>query len=446
MCWVAWEKLTLAKENGGLGFREVATFNDSLLAKIGWKLLQQPDSLLAQVLLGKYYHSSSFMEARIPTNASHGWRGIMEGREILKKGLGWIIGDGESTNVWDTSWLSPTMPLCPFGPPTQYGLHLKVKDLLLPNTTVWNLDAIRKHVPHHEDILKIILSSRPKADKLRWLPLKAGGYTSKSGYLLGQTSNSLTKVDCFKWSTNVWRVCTSPKLRMFLCKATRNALPLGKALAIRGVVAVAVFNGVESLHNWLVLASKMVALPPVGLGFTPLGRHSPESNKGARSWQAAKLLQTQKKPSQKTKDRVAAHSEAISCFSDASWLAKSQVCGLGWIFRNPQNVVIHQGSSSRPFVASALVAEALALKAAITSALALGVSRLACYSDCQDLVCLLDADGQANELDGILEDIRELCSVFLSCSFHHVSRLYNVEADTLAKSAPLLCIPPPLRS
>ncbi|KAG7588642.1 Ribonuclease H domain [Arabidopsis suecica] len=363
------------------------------------------------------------------------------------------------------------MPLCPFGPPTQYGLHLKVKDLLLPNTTVWNLDAIRKHVPHHEeDILKIILSSRPKADKLRWLPLKAGGYTSKSGYLLGQTSNSLTKVDCFKWSTNVWRVCTSPKLRMFLWKATRNALPLGKALAIRGVVAVAVFNRVESLQNWLVLASKMVALPPVGLGFTPLypwvlwfiwkARNlfifedksvSEEDTllkaiKEARSWQAAKLLQTQKKPSQKTKDRVEAHSEAISCFSDASWLAKSQVCGLGWIFRNPQNVVIHQGSSSRPFVAPALVAEALALKAAITSALALGVSRMACYSDCQDLVCLLDADGQANELDGILEDIRELCSVFLSCSFHHVSRLYNVEADTLAKSASLLCIPPPLRS
>ncbi|EFH45348.1 predicted protein [Arabidopsis lyrata subsp. lyrata] len=79
---------------------------------------------------------------------------------------------------------------------------------------------------------------------------------------------------------------------------------------------------------------------------------------------------------------------------------------MGWIFKDPQKVVIQQGSSSRSFVASALVAEALAMKAAITAALALGVSRLACFSDCQVLVCLLAADGQANEIDGILEDIR----------------------------------------
>ncbi|CAH8274245.1 unnamed protein product [Arabidopsis lyrata] len=108
---------------------------------------------------------------------------------------------------------------------------------------------------------------------------------------------------------------------------------------------------------------------------------------------------------------------------------------MGWIFKDPQKVVIQQGSSSRSFVASALVAEALAMKAAITAALALGVSRLACFSDCQVLVCLLAADGQANEIDGILEDIRRLCSSFLSCSFHHVSRMYNAEADSLAKAA-----------
>lgn len=129
MCWIAWEKLTLSKEEGGLGFRDIAAFNDSLLAKIGWKLLQQPDALLSQVLLGKYCHSSSFMKSSIPSNASHGWRSIMEGRKILEKGVGWLIGNGESIKLWKDPWLSTSEPSRPLGPPPLETTELKVKDL-----------------------------------------------------------------------------------------------------------------------------------------------------------------------------------------------------------------------------------------------------------------------------------------------------------------------------
>lgn len=198
MCWVAWDKLALAKEEGGLGFREIATFNDALLAKIGWKLVLQPEALLSQMLLGKYCHSSSFMESKIPSNASHGWRGIMDGREILKKGLGWVIGNGATVNVWGSPWMSTSIPLCPMGPPPLADLNLKVSDLLHPNTNVWNLEAIRLHLlQYEEDILKLVLSSTPKPDRLRWLSVKAGTYTSKSGYNLGKSSSSLSQVDGF---------------------------------------------------------------------------------------------------------------------------------------------------------------------------------------------------------------------------------------------------------
>ena len=47
MCWVAWDTLTQPKYAGGLGFRDIETFNDSLLAKIGWRLISNPESLLA---------------------------------------------------------------------------------------------------------------------------------------------------------------------------------------------------------------------------------------------------------------------------------------------------------------------------------------------------------------------------------------------------------------
>ncbi|CAL9225059.1 unnamed protein product [Arabidopsis halleri] len=389
-------------------------------------------------------------------------------------------------------------PVYPMGPPPLEALKLRVKDLLHPNSTVWNLEAIRLHVPQHEEeILKIILSSKPKPDRLRWLPLKAGTYSSKSGYSLGKSPISQILVDSFNWSTHVWKVCTSPKLRMFLWKATRNALPFGKALAIRGVTDAVLCKRcgeledplhvffkcvfarkvwdlvpalgkpdpetVISLQAWLVEAKKMITLPPIGLSFAPLfpwllwfiwkarnllifeDKSSFEVEvlhkaiKEAKGWQSAKLLQPQKKQHRHDREREAVHSEAVVCFSDASWLSQSKACGLGWVSKSAQKSVIQCGSSSRPSVSSVLVAEALALKAAITAALALGVSRLACFSDCLELTTLLSSNGQANAIDGILDDIRELCSVFISCTFHHVSRADNVEADTLAKSAISRC-------
>lgn len=40
MCWVAWDKLTLPKIAGGLGFKEIEVFNDALFTKHAWRLLK----------------------------------------------------------------------------------------------------------------------------------------------------------------------------------------------------------------------------------------------------------------------------------------------------------------------------------------------------------------------------------------------------------------------
>lgn len=117
MCWVSLEKLTFPKNAGGLDFQDIEVFNDSLLAKQCWRILKNPTSLLTRVLLGKYCSSVSLMESSLPSRLSHGWRSILVGREVIRNGLGWIIGSGEKVPEWSQPWLSTTSPLCPMGPP-----------------------------------------------------------------------------------------------------------------------------------------------------------------------------------------------------------------------------------------------------------------------------------------------------------------------------------------
>lgn len=239
LCWVAWERLTLPKSAGGLGFRDIEVFNDALLAKLSWRLLQSPDSLLGQTLLGKYCHSISFLDCPIPSSASHGWRGILAGREVLKLGLGWVVGDGKNINVWKDPWLSTSSPLRPIGPPCADNKTLRVIDLISPVSLDWDVTAIRTHLPQYEDtIRKLVPSQMDMADSLQWLPEKSGNYSTRSGYALAklQASPDLPSPS-FAWKRNVWNLQCSPKLNLFLWKAASGALPVGSALSRRGMTS-----------------------------------------------------------------------------------------------------------------------------------------------------------------------------------------------------------------
>jgi len=238
LSWVSWDKLTLPKSEGGLGFREIEQFNDALLARISWKVLHHPESLLARVLLGKYCNDQPFLEVTASPACSHGWRSVLAGREILKKGLGWIVGDGVSIRIWKDPWLSTATPTVPIGPPTAENRLLKVSVLLSPETNDWNLSAIRQHFPHQEStIRKLIPSTSKRSDRLGWLPEKSGTYSTKTVYRLSKVNSSALHQTTFNWQLNVWNLSVPPKVKMFLWKLQRRALPVGGNLAIRGITS-----------------------------------------------------------------------------------------------------------------------------------------------------------------------------------------------------------------
>ncbi|XP_013617019.1 PREDICTED: uncharacterized mitochondrial protein AtMg00310-like [Brassica oleracea var. oleracea] len=129
--WVSWEKLCISKENGGLGFRDIEDFNQALLAKQAWRLLNEPNSLLARIYKGKYYAKKGFMECGKRYRPSYAWRSILFGRELLSKGLVGSIGDGQSTLVWSQKWIMDEVMRRPINKEMMIDVNLKVSALKL---------------------------------------------------------------------------------------------------------------------------------------------------------------------------------------------------------------------------------------------------------------------------------------------------------------------------
>jgi hypothetical protein len=75
--WLKWDRLTDTKREGGMGFRDMALFNQAMLAKQGWRLMIRPNSLISRLLKGKYYPRSDFLSSTRKKKSSETWKAIL---------------------------------------------------------------------------------------------------------------------------------------------------------------------------------------------------------------------------------------------------------------------------------------------------------------------------------------------------------------------------------
>lgn len=218
--------------------QSIQLFNQALLAKQAWRILINPGSLLARVLLGKYCQKASLLEAQVPTVSSHGWRSILHGRDLLKENIGKAIGNGQTTKLWKDAWISLTENSRPIGPIPEHALDLSVSDILTTDMT-WNKSRIEELLPQFAKQIQELQPSRTGAeDTFIWQPLQSGIYTTKSGYytkaMKGERTEEHSPWD-FNWIKDVWSGSFSPKMKTFLWSIIQKALPFGENLQSRGI-------------------------------------------------------------------------------------------------------------------------------------------------------------------------------------------------------------------
>ena len=207
--WVKWETLVQSRLDGDMGFKDLALFNDALLAKQAWRLLHNKDLLLHRLFKSKFFPDCSFMEASECDNGSYAWRSLLKGREVLWRGARWRVGNGEAIKIWEYPWLLSLEQLRVLSPAPEGLQEATVDYLINPTNRSWDTELLAGiFAPIKAALIqKIPLSPIIIEDKLIWPHVPNEVYSVKSGYrfLAKEKGVSRDSPQTQTESPSVWR-------------------------------------------------------------------------------------------------------------------------------------------------------------------------------------------------------------------------------------------------
>ena len=116
--WVAWDLVCRAKEDGGLGVKNLKAFNSALLSKWAWRLLTGGNALWVQVVKSRYGDFWDNMEWFVANKHKGHWSSWW--KDLLRETSqsDWFsthcvkrMGNGRNTRFWEDSWVSDGVKL-----------------------------------------------------------------------------------------------------------------------------------------------------------------------------------------------------------------------------------------------------------------------------------------------------------------------------------------------
>ena len=228
-----WERLCEAKEVGGLGFKEIEKFNEALLAKQVWRMINNPDSLCHRVFKVWFFPKCSILKAKDSPMGSYAWKSIIGARDVIRKGMVWCIGTGDSVRLKADKWLPGPTNRSVISPLPQIPEDSKVSMLIEQDRAEWKSELVQQlFLPHEaEIILGIPLRIRCPVDRIIWAHTLSGMFTTSSAYKLLVSCESVSNAGTSnldiqkKFWKSIWQLRVPHKIKHFAWRASNNALP-----------------------------------------------------------------------------------------------------------------------------------------------------------------------------------------------------------------------------
>ena len=151
---VAWDKVCLLVECGGLGIWRVGLFNKALLRKWLWHFGKENHRLWHQVIADKYGEARGGWCTRGVRGAHECgmWRSIKEGTKKFFSQILYNVGEGSHVSFWHDPWYGPTLLKELF--PSMYACSVSketwVSDLVVSNSEGgWSWNLLFRHGPQN---------------------------------------------------------------------------------------------------------------------------------------------------------------------------------------------------------------------------------------------------------------------------------------------------------
>ncbi|KAK9993995.1 hypothetical protein SO802_023698 [Lithocarpus litseifolius] len=401
-----------AKEVGGLGFKEIEKFNDALLAKQVWRLINNTDSLCHRVFKARFFPDCSILDAKDSSSGSYAWKSIIVARDVIRKCMVWCIGTGEAVRIKEDRWLHGGANRSVISPLPSMAPNVNVSSLIDSDRIAWRTEVVQQlFLPHEvEIILGILLSARRPDDRIIWARTPSGTFTTSSAYKMlvsydiSNNAGSSNPDSQKKFWNSIWQLRVPNKIRHFVWRLCNNALPTLVNLHRRHIVPS---PSCAQCHNFPEDSLHAVCI------CSKAGSYLQEFLQA----QTKELVPPRPPPLQQWRPP---DPHCLKINFDAAVFRRSSLAGIGVVVRN---CVVED-------------LEALACLKAAQFALELGITRVVFEGDSAVVInALLQGAGAFASFGNILDDIRVLSTAFQLVDFTFVSRCCNSVADTLAKNA-----------
>ncbi|GLT65802.1 hypothetical protein SLA2020_382120 [Shorea laevis] len=237
---------------GGLGVKDLNSFNLALLGKWRWKLLWDRDALWNRVLEAKYnVHKKRDYEGKeVKASSSEWWKAIWRLDKEIESKEGWLlrelekdIGEGNDTLFWHDKWCGDVSFREKFNRLFRLSEN---KEMLVKDMGEWregqwvwkwrwrrNLSQREQSVLQElNEMLKKKNLKQGQQDKWRWKDNPNGNYTTKSAYNILKSSTGEPRSKQMKL---LWKIKVPLKVSAFAWKTLQNKIPTGDNLIKRGI-------------------------------------------------------------------------------------------------------------------------------------------------------------------------------------------------------------------